>query len=863
MAMAPASLAHHAPATLFAYLRELIRSMPRHVRLALGTRGVVLASVAGLIGLICCLVAFVDVALALRSAEVRAQVRAANEMHELDQGTRHVMRALHQVHYGRLPAVEASTLLTSAWRRFETSLASDCGQGALAPADDDRRRGVCNAARAMRDLLSPEVAAVASPGRPIDEAVIVQALALHGRFNQMRMAMAGDAELLVERLTAKYATSLAILTLCTVGFAGAGLMLILLVGRTSMQHHEQWKQASEARELLQQTIEALPVGVALFDGQERLMMFNSAAAAINPGLSRPGVIGMAYTDLAYEDARRIEAGGLNLPDPPEKWIERFRTKNVRHVRQMPDGRWIEWSERGGPNGGTVSLKLDVTEQKMHELELERSRAEYRDLVDSLSDMVYKIDVGSGGFTFVSAASTDLLGVPPDKLLGQRATSFVAPDDLEFVIGQIAAHLRKPDGTICHLQYRVRLPDGRDKYIETRFRKVRGENGKAIIAGVARDIDERVQMAERLEVELARLRSIIGSSGAMILVTDRAFNITMINSEFTAVTGVDEATAVGRPLKEVVNCPLDPAIVEEWLGGPLPSGRAEPARFTNRVWDPQGRERIIAVTVTPSVDARGQVEGFVFLGVDDTDRRAAEEALFDTERLATMGEMASTLAHEIAQPLQVINIAASAMQDEFDETAESARMLDREYLSSRTQRIAAQVERASRIIGEVRAFVRGTAQDQVAPFDIAVAVRGALDLTSHAAKKAGLAVSVTLVDGLPGVMGHVGRLEQVLINLINNARDAGARAVTVRAGTSKEDGRSFVHITVDDDGPGIAADVLPRLFQAFITTKPRGLGTGFGLRICRRIVEEMGGTISAGNAPTGGARFEIVLPAAAL
>src|SRR5262249_57310695 len=95
----------------------------------------------------------------------------------------------------------------------------------------------------------------------------------------------------------------------------------------------------------------------------------------------------------------------------------------------------------------------------------------------------------------------------------------------------------------------------------------------------------------------------------------------------------------------------------------------------------------------------------------------------------------------------------------------------------------------------------------------------------------------------------------------SARCAGGTPARRLADHSGVNGQPFVRLAVEDNGPGIPAEILPRLFVTFVTTKPRGKGTGLGLRICRRIVEEMGGSISAANAPQGGARFEILLPAA--
>ena len=181
------------------------------------------------------------------------------------------------------------------------------------------------------------------------------------------------------------------------------------------------------------------------------------------------------------------------------------------------------------------------------------------------------------------------------------------------------------------------------------------------------------------------------------------------------------------------------------------------------------------------------------------------------------------------------------------------------MQGKLERVAQQVDQASRIIGDLRAYVRGTSSDTPDPFDPNEAVRRAVDLTDHGVREAGMALSERLAARLPAVVGDVGRLGQVLVNLINNARDAGGGTISIATDTVQEDGRTFVRIAVEDLGPGISSEILPRLFVSFVTTKPSGKGTGLGLRICRRILEEMGGRISAGNRAEGGARFEVLLP----
>ena len=223
---------------------------------------------------------------------------------------------------------------------------------------------------------------------------------------------------------------------------------------------------------------------------------------------------------------------------------------------------------------------------------------------------------------------------------------------------------------------------------------------------------------------------------------------------------------------------------------------------------------------------------------------------------TVGEMAGTMAHEISQPLQVINLSCMLAREELAASGLDAQ----EFVDSKLERIGQQVEQASRIVGDLRAYVRGTATEAPRPFDPNEAVRRAIDLTDHGVREAGMTLIERLADPLPTVVGDIGRLEQVLVNLMNNARDAGGRSLELSTDTLHDGNITWVRIAVEDSGSGIPPEILSQLFHSFVTTKPRGKGTGLGLRICRRILEEMGGRISAGNREAGGARFEILLPA---
>lgn len=215
------------------------------------------------------------------------------------------------------------------------------------------------------------------------------------------------------------------------------------------------------------------------------------------------------------------------------------------------------------------------------------------------------------------------------------------------------------------------------------------------------------------------------------------------------------------------------------------------------------------------------------------------------RLASLGELAASLAHELTQPMTVIGIAASLAErltKGADKQLELARHL---------KTIDEQTERASEIIRHLRAYGRmdaGTLTD----VSLAEAARGALGLLGKTLGEAAVEVVVDLPADLPRVRARRVQVEQILINLLINARDAmagnppSARRVTIRA---TQDSAS-VRLEVEDTGSGVPAEVMARLFETFFTTKPSGEGSGLGLSLCQTMMRQFGGSISAANGRLG-------------
>jgi PAS domain S-box-containing protein len=594
--------------------------------------------------------------------------------------------------------------------------------------------------------------------------------------------------------------------------------------------------------------------------------FVSAAAAELLEVPAERMVGRRFADflLAEELERATAAARAHLRSSDDA----VRQIHLRVKRADGSMRHMECRYRRPPGGpgqavAAVGVMRDVTERvelatrlERQMAEVEHARAEYQALLDSLSDVVVKVDPRNARIVFANAAAADQWGI---QLVGADAFDHVADEDKDRVMAATRAGLEGRQPPLLQLQYRIVTGSGEKRHVEAHYRKIWDADGKSLVVGIGRDVEERVRLERRLGEEMGHLRSIVESIGAGVMLTDRDLKVIVVNREVLNIHGVTEEYLVGRPVTDTVGTSLDMEVYRQWLAGE----QTGPVNYTRTLVDAAGRQRLFSLTASPIVDASGVVRQIVFLGVDDTERLQAEEALFAAERLRTVGEMAATVAHELSQPLQVIEIACGAAKDELSDAAGRGRAVDRDFVAAKVARIGRQVERATRIVRDLRAFVHGTgASEGAAPFQIAEAVRGAVDLMTHSLQQQRATLSMSLADDLPCVVGHVGKLEQVLVNLINNARDAGGHTISVAATAVQREGRSLVRIAVEDSGSGIAPDMLSRLFITFVTTKARGKGTGLGLRICRRIVEEMDGSISASNRAEGGACFEILLPAAA-
>jgi len=287
-------------------------------------------------------------------------------------------------------------------------------------------------------------------------------------------------------------------------------------------------------------------------------------------------------------------------------------------------------------------------------------------------------------------------------------------------------------------------------------------------------------------------------------------------------------------------------VDEALVGP------EPFAAEYRVVLPDGTVRWIAAGGRVDRDAQGHARLLRGVSMDVTERKRVELEVAHLSRVSILGELSGSIAHELNQPLAAIlsnaQVGCRSVGSAQPDLTEMAAIFDD---------IATDAKRAGGIIHGIRAMFKKNTPAEPHSVDVNEAVADTVNLLHSEIVIRKVHVDLFLAESLPPVIAGRAEIQQVLINLILNSLDAvnaGTVPARIEIATVRRGGR--VIVSVRDNGVGITAEVMPRLFEPFATNKPGGLG--LGLAICRRITDRFGGVLSAENHPEGGAIFRMAL-----
>jgi len=383
------------------------------------------------------------------------------------------------------------------------------------------------------------------------------------------------------------------------------------------------------------------------------------------------------------------------------------------------------------------------------------------------------------------------------------------------------------------------------------------NGKRIFVGIIHDLTPlKAEVARRVGVD-SLLTQIVQSSDDAILSKTLAGTITSWNASAERIFGYSAAEAIGANIAMLI--PPDRLAEEESILNQIRAGHEVEHLETIRRHK-NGDDIYVSITISPLRDGAGQVVGASKIIRDVGEKKRSElrlqtlqSELAHINRLNSMGQMSSAIAHELNQPLTAIGNYVKAAR----RTLERAEPGGEERAREAIDKAAAQVLRAGAIIRNLRDFIEKRESHRL-PESLNVVVEEAIALGLLGTAHQNVRVALQLAPNLSPVLIDKVQIQQVLINLIRNGLEA-MQAVDMRelSITTAAESTGFARVTVGDSGPGLTDAVLKRLFQPFVTTKEKGMG--IGLTICQSIVEAHGGSILALPNTGGGAEFCFRVP----
>ncbi|HMG19932.1 MAG TPA: ATP-binding protein [Kofleriaceae bacterium] len=345
--------------------------------------------------------------------------------------------------------------------------------------------------------------------------------------------------------------------------------------------------------------------------------------------------------------------------------------------------------------------------------------------------------------------------------------------------------------------------------------------------------------------------LLENASALILGIDRGWRITACNRALLELVGMRRDAVLGRDVRDFLTPDQRQYLTSMFAAAMIGQHHAAvtvamPTRkhgTVRTVWSIAPVGRVGA--------AGGPIEAVVAIGQDMSQIEALQQQVVRAERLATLGQLAAGVVHELNNPLTSITVYAEYLVRKL--AAQGAEEPDLEKL----RRIGVSAQRILRFSRDLVQYARPSGRD-VEPVDLSGVVRQSVSICEHLVERGGISLTVEVDPELPVVRAVSGQLEQVLINLITNAVHAvenGGRVV-VRA---QVDSPSTAMLEVADSGPGVPDEDRDKIFEPFFTTKVDGKGTGLGLPIVRNIIEQHRGEIRVERSDLGGAAFRVILP----
>jgi two-component system NtrC family sensor kinase len=499
------------------------------------------------------------------------------------------------------------------------------------------------------------------------------------------------------------------------------------------------------------------------------------------------------------------------------------------------------------------LSTATTQETVIEAVIETLRERYPDRCCA----VRVIDAESGQLT-AAVAHGSLLPVARENILISRESLARAG----IVEGALPQNVRACDAVApifagCRQSMSVPLVAGRQllglvnlEWPHASPLEVADEELLDAVASQAASALRSVQLIFDLSGMKIYLEEVIERANALVLVLDARLRIQVFNHALSTLTGYSREEMLGRPFGDLV-FEGDRLKVARAIAQSLRGMNVNNLRLALKT--KQGATRPVAANAASLLSPEGHVRGVIAIGQDLTRAEQLESQVQQAQKLASFGRLAAGIVHELNNPLTSITLNTELLRQEL--------VLDHSAASSQREKVASIEAAAQRILSFTRELLdyARPALDETRPVEVRDLLQTAVEFCEHHVRQSGAMVHLSVPQGLPPVLGVRSHLQQVVVNLLSNACDAMSEPGTIEV--SAEVGGGEVAIHVRDEGAGIRPELLEKIFDPFVSTKPSGRGTGLGLSIVQGIVHKHGGQISVRSQLGKGTTFTVVLPAA--
>jgi PAS domain S-box-containing protein len=537
----------------------------------------------------------------------------------------------------------------------------------------------------------------------------------------------------------------------------------------------------------------------------------------------PDTFAEEWRSRVHPDDRERAASVLRsvLDDEVPIWWHEYRLRHADGTyRSVLDSGHTAKSPLGERR--VIGALLDVTPVRDAERMRAAAETKFRCLVEHSVVAVYMM--AGDRLTYINATGAQMLGYTIEELTSMDLDIVLAGNEDPVAVfggGPNVARIQRKDGSFIYMAF---------------YPNVVTIDGEEIVIGTGADITDNVQAQKALEVSEQRYRELVEDVTDVLYTLDQDGRFLSLSRSFERITGYDIEEWIGRPFGELAkSCAISPVT-------------ADGARVIREyeVVSRSGAVLTLEISSQPRyVD--GVLAGTIGMARDVTEHRSISRKLEEAKRMSSLGQVAASLAHEFNNVLMGIQPFVEVI----GRHASSIRQVG-DALGHITRAIA----RGKRASQEILRFAHPK-EPQLSAIDAQVWLPTLLGQLT-AGLPPSVQVSSSIDPDVRSIRGDREHLEQVITNLIFNARDAVAGEGRIHVGVSLA-GDALVRISVADDGCGIAPQMLDRIFEPLFTTKRNG--TGLGLAIARRLMEGQGGALSAENRAEGGSVFHVLVPAA--